>query len=66
MHTRLERPKDDEAPRTVRRALAHDSAERHVAGSAAYLDDLREPEGTLHVAPGGSPIARGQVKSVDF
>jgi xanthine dehydrogenase large subunit len=68
MHTRLERPSNEEAgaPRTVRRALAHDSAERHVAGSAAYLDDLREPEGTLHVAPGGSPVARGRVKSLDL
>jgi xanthine dehydrogenase large subunit len=68
MHTRLERPTDDEAgtPRTVRRPLAHDSAERHVAGSAPYLDDLREPEGTLHVAPGGSPVARGHVKSLDL
>jgi xanthine dehydrogenase large subunit len=68
MHTRLERPTDDEAgtPRTVRRPLAHDSAERHVTGSAAYLDDLREPEGTLHVAPGGSPVARGRMKSLDL
>jgi xanthine dehydrogenase large subunit len=68
MHTRLERPSDEEAgaPRTVRRALAHDSAERHVAGSAAYLDDLREPEGTLHIAPAGSPVARGNVKALDL
>jgi xanthine dehydrogenase large subunit len=68
MHTRLERPKDDDtsAPRTVRRPIAHDSAERHVAGSAAYLDDLREPEGTLHVAPGGSPVARGRIKTLDL
>ncbi|HEX5780139.1 MAG TPA: xanthine dehydrogenase molybdopterin binding subunit [Xanthobacteraceae bacterium] len=68
MHTRLERPGNKEAgaPRTVHRSLAHDSAERHVAGSAAYLDDLREPEGTLHVAPGGSPVARGRVKKLDL
>ncbi len=68
MHTRLKRPTDDEAgaTRTVRRPLAHDSAERHVAGTAAFLDDLREPEGTLHVAPGGSPVARGRVKALNL
>jgi xanthine dehydrogenase large subunit len=50
----------------VRRALAHDSASRHVTGAATYIDDIREPEGTLHVAPGGSPVARGRVKSIDL
>ncbi|MFN4141458.1 xanthine dehydrogenase molybdopterin binding subunit [Aestuariivirga sp.] len=37
--------------KTVGRALAHDSAELHVQGAAAYVDDLREPEGLLHVYP---------------
>ncbi len=68
MHTPREdlRAPEAAAPRTVRLPLAHDSAERHVTGSAAYLDDLREPEGTLHVALGGSPVARGRVKKLDL
>ena len=68
MHTLPEKTKADltDTPRTVRRAIAHDSAERHVAGSATYIDDMLEPEGTLHVAPGGSPVARGRVKSINL
>ncbi|MCB1430229.1 MAG: xanthine dehydrogenase molybdopterin binding subunit, partial [Nitratireductor sp.] len=50
----------------VGKALAHDSAERHVQGSAPYIDDLREPEGLLHVAPGLSPVARGKIKAMDL
>ena len=48
-------------------ALAHDSAARHVQGSAAYVDDLPEPAGTLHVAPGyAAAAARGPIRSVDL
>ena len=47
-------------------ALAHDSAARHVQGSAAYVDDLPEPAGTLHVAPGSAGAARGSIRSVDL
>ena len=32
-------------------ALPHDSATRHVQGTAFYIDDLPEPAGTVHVAP---------------
>src|ERR1700674_2505943 len=45
-------------------ALAHDSAVRHVCGSAVYVDDIREPEGTLHAAARGSPVARGRIKRI--
>ena len=47
-------------------ALAHDSAERHVRGSAAYVDDLPEPSGTVHVAPGGAGSARGVIRAIDL
>lgn len=50
----------------VRKPLPHDSAPRHVTGSAAYIDDIREPSGTLHLAPGYAPIAAGLVKSLDL
>jgi xanthine dehydrogenase large subunit len=43
------------ATATVGLALAHDSAVLHAQGSAVYIDDMREPEGTLHVAPGYAP-----------
>lgn len=55
-----------EAPRVVRQALAHDSAVRHVTGAAHYIDDLREPEGTLHLAIGGAPVARGTLRGLDL
>ena len=47
-------------------AIAHDSAERHVRGSAAYVDDIREPAGTLHVAPGYAKATCGRLRSVDL
>ncbi|MCO4054014.1 MAG: xanthine dehydrogenase molybdopterin binding subunit [Bosea sp.] len=52
--------------RHVHQPLAHDSATLHVQGSAAYVDDLREPEGTLHLACGLSPVARGNLKAMDL
>ncbi|MCC0020040.1 MAG: xanthine dehydrogenase molybdopterin binding subunit [Nitratireductor sp.] len=57
-------------PRTdteiVGKALAHDSARGHVSGRARYIDDMLEPEGTLHLAPGLSPVAAGRLKSMDL
>jgi xanthine dehydrogenase large subunit len=50
----------------VNKPSPHDSARLHVRGSAAYIDDIREPEGTLHVAPGLSTIARGKIMSIDL
>ena len=38
--------------RIVGKAIAHDSAELHVTGAATYIDDIREPDGTVHVVPG--------------
>ena len=49
-----------EAPlRHVYKPLPHDSGAKHVQGAAEYIDDIPEPVGTLHVAVGGSPVARG-------
>jgi xanthine dehydrogenase large subunit len=47
-------------------ALAHDSAERHVQGSALYIDDLREPAGTAHVAPGYATETCGRIRHLDL
>jgi xanthine dehydrogenase large subunit len=56
-----------EAPlRHVHKALPHDSGAKHVQGSAEYIDDMLEPAGTLHIALGGSPVARGAIRHVDL
>ncbi|HEX5357048.1 MAG TPA: xanthine dehydrogenase molybdopterin binding subunit, partial [Aquabacterium sp.] len=47
------------------RALPHESAHLHVAGQAAYIDDLPELAGTLHAALGLSPVAHGRLLSID-
>jgi len=47
--------------RIVRVPTVHDSAARQVCGRATYIDDIREPEGTLHLAPGGAPVAHGRI-----
>lgn len=51
----------------VRKALPHDSAEKHVSGTATYIDDMAEPVGTLHVVPGWERRAtRGRIQSIDL
>ncbi|MBX6321070.1 MAG: xanthine dehydrogenase molybdopterin binding subunit, partial [Rhodospirillaceae bacterium] len=44
----------------------HDSALRHVSGRAAYIDDLPEPAGLLHVFLGLSPAAHGRLRRLDL
>ena len=44
----------------------HESAHLHVAGEATYIDDIPDHNGTLHCAIGMSPIARGQLISMDL
>ena len=44
----------------------HDSAHKHVAGTAVYIDDIAEPAGTLHVGLGLSSVTHGTLKKVDL
>jgi xanthine dehydrogenase large subunit len=44
----------------------HESAHLHVAGEAAYIDDLPELAGTLHCALGLSPVARGTLTGMSL
>ncbi len=44
------------------RPLPHESAALHVSGEALFVDDRRELEGCLHLAIGGSPVARGRLR----
>ncbi|BBE71010.1 xanthine dehydrogenase molybdopterin binding subunit [Oharaeibacter diazotrophicus] len=61
------RPEDERPLSVVRQPLPHDSAELHVTGRAVYIDDMREPAGTLHLAPGWCPnIAKGVIRDVDL
>lgn len=57
---------DDAILDSVHQPLPHDSAIRHVTGAAPYIDDLLEPHGTLHIALGLAPIARGRIVALDL
>lgn len=50
----------------MHQALRHDSAHKHVAGSAEYIDDIPEPAGLLHGALGLSDRAHAEILSVDL
>ncbi|MBD3844579.1 xanthine dehydrogenase molybdopterin binding subunit [Bosea sp. SSUT16] len=62
------RRKLDIVPETgpVGSARIHDSAPKHVAGEAFYIDDIAAPEGLLHAYLGLSGIAHGQLTSLDL
>src|ERR671924_1405762 len=45
--------------------VPHDSALGHVTGQAPYIDDLRPMAGELHVGFVGSPVAAGELVSID-
>lgn len=47
-------------------ALAHESAELHVSGTAPYTDDLPLPANTLHAAFGLSTCAHAQLLELDL
>jgi xanthine dehydrogenase large subunit len=63
-HTSITAEKEEFA--VVRAPMAHDSAVKHVTGDALYVDDIREPAGTLHLAPGYAPIAAGRVTALEL
>ena len=46
--------------------MPHDSAHLHVAGRAAYTDDLPEPRDLLHLAVGMSAKAHARVRRMDL
>ncbi|MDE3177427.1 MAG: xanthine dehydrogenase molybdopterin binding subunit [Pseudomonadota bacterium] len=50
----------------VHKPHPHDSARLHVRGLAPYIDDLREPQGMLHLAVGGATAAAGRLVSLDL
>ena len=51
---------------SVHASKTHDAAPLHVTGAARYVDDTPLPAGSLHLAFGLSPIARGTLTSLDL
>ncbi len=56
----------DTGLRSVRKALPHDSAAKHVSGEAVYIDDIPEPRDLLHAYIRMSDIAHGRIKKLDL
>ena len=54
------------ALRTIHVATTHDSAAKHVAGAAVYIDDLPEPHGLLHLFVGQSTKAHARIARLDL
>ncbi len=54
------------AANVVGKPLPHDSAHLHVAGTAAYTDDLPEPRDLLHLGIGMSDRPHARIRSVDL
>ena len=51
---------------SVGQPLPHDAAHLHVTGAARYVDDIPVPAGCLHLAFGLSPVAYGNLRSLDL
>lgn len=47
-------------------SIPHDSAPKHVSGSAIYIDDMPEPPGLLHCVLFLSPHAHARIVSMDL
>jgi xanthine dehydrogenase large subunit len=46
--------------------VTHDSARKHVSGTALYVDDLPEPTDLLHCYVGTSDVAHARILSLDL
>jgi len=58
--------KENAAQSVVHVSKKHESAERQVQGSANYVDDIIEPQGTLYAAVGLSQCAKGTINSINL
>ena len=50
----------------VHAALAHDSAQKQICGGAVYIDDIREPVGTLQIYIAQSEHAHARIVELDL
>ncbi|WP_375451606.1 xanthine dehydrogenase molybdopterin binding subunit [uncultured Devosia sp.] len=51
---------------TLHASTRHDSGPKHVAGLAEYIDDIVEPEGTMHAYLALSTHAHAEIVAVDY
>ncbi|MFK7876264.1 MAG: xanthine dehydrogenase molybdopterin binding subunit [Paracoccaceae bacterium] len=59
--------KDDVPTKAAQKSnRIHESAAKHVTGTAEYTDDIPLPEGTLHAYLGVSDVAHATIKNLDF
>ena len=58
--------KADRITGDIRTTLRHDSAHKHVAGSAVYVDDIPTTDDTLVVLIGQSPHAHARITGMDL
>ncbi len=65
-HTEIPRVPLERETQVVHKPHPHDSARLHVRGLAPYIDDIREPQGLLHVAVGGANKAAGRLVALDL
>jgi xanthine dehydrogenase large subunit len=65
-HTEIPRVPLERETQVVHKPHPHDSARLHVRGLAPYVDDIREPQGLLHVAVGGANTAAGRLVALDL
>lgn len=67
MNAPLDKRHSDADLRHVRKPLSHDSADKHVTGTATYIDDIVEPVETFHIVPGWARNAiRGKILSMNL
>ena len=57
---------EDDGKGDLHSPIAHDSAEKHVAGQALYIDDLPEPADLLHIHVGQARRAHARVTRLDL
>ena len=60
------RPRDANQTLESKRAIAHESAHKHVTGRALYIDDLPLLPGTVYIATGKSEQAHALIKSINL
>ena len=65
MNTQV-KPSSTEISGGVHKPRRHDSAHKHVTGTADYLDDMNAPVGTLHGCLGLSERAHAGIRSMDL
>jgi xanthine dehydrogenase large subunit len=63
-------PKPNLRAETIKGGVAtdqrHDSAHKHVTGTAVYIDDMPEPAGLLHACLGLADVPHGRIRSINL